>query len=99
MRCLESASVQRYLDGVRLRTRQRWIVPPGIAPNAEVSLRFALDAAGLATSMEAVGGANPGLAESAVQALRSASPFPPMNDANRCLTDKRILLTFSVPSP
>ena len=99
VRCLESASVQRYLDGVRLRTRQRWIVPPGIAPNAEVSLRFALDAAGLATSMEAVGGANPGLAESAVQALRSASPFPPMNDANRCLTDKRILLTFSVPSP
>jgi hypothetical protein len=42
---------------------------------------------------------NPALAESAIQALGSASPFPPMSDANRCLTDKRIVLTFTVPNP
>ena len=99
VRCLESASVQRYLDGVRLRTRQRWTVPAGIAPNAEVVLRFAMNAAGGATAMEAIGGDDPALAESAVQALRSASPFPPMTDANRCLVDKRIVLTFTVPRP
>ena len=98
VRCLESASVQRYLDGVRSRTRQRWTVPAGVPSSAQVVLRFAVDAAGLATETEAVGTENPALAESAVLALRSASPFPPMTDANRCLTDKRIVLTFTVPS-
>ena len=99
VRCLESASVQRYLDRVRLRTRQRWTVPAGVPPEAEVQLRFAVDAAGVATAVEAAQAGNGALAESAVQALRSASPFPPMNDANRCLTGKRIVLTFTVPSP
>jgi hypothetical protein len=98
VRCLESASVQRYLDGLRARTRQRWTVPAGVPPSAQVVLRFAVDAAGVATRTEAVDADNPALAESAVQALRSASPFPPMSDANRCLTDKRIVLTFTVPS-
>ncbi len=105
VRCLESASVQRYLDAVRLRTYQRWTVPYGIPPNAEVVLRFAVDASGMATHTEAIDpqdaqrAADPALAKSAVQALRSASPFPPMSDANRCLSDKRIVLTFTVPSP
>ena len=132
VRCLESASVQRYLDRLRLRTYQRWTVPNGVPPNAEVVLRFAVDASGMATDTQAVLSSrtgngtgtgtdtgndtgnsdtqnaetqdagreqNPALAESAVQALRSASPFPPMTDANRCLTDKRIVLTFTVPNP
>ncbi len=125
VRCLESASVQRYLDRLRLRTYQRWTVPNGVPANAEVVLRFAVDASGMATDTQAVFSSgtgtpsdtdtgidthtedtqdagreqNPALAESAIQALGSASPFPPMTDANRCLTDKRIVLTFTVPNP
>jgi hypothetical protein len=97
VRCLESAPVQRYLGHVQRRTRKRWTVPAGIERDARVVLHFSLNRAGMARDMEAMKGRDAILAESAIQALRSASPFPPMNDANRCLADKRIVLTFTVP--
>ena len=97
VRCLESAHVQRYLAMVQSRTQQRWIIPPGVDPKARAVLRFGLDAAGMASGVEAVDVGDSALGESAVQALQTAAPFPPMIDANRCLAEKRILLTFTVP--
>jgi hypothetical protein len=38
------------------------------------------------------------LSNSARQALLSAAPFSPLDASNRCLTDKRIVLTFTVPA-
>jgi hypothetical protein len=98
VRCLESASVQRYLDGVQQRTSQRWTVPAGVPENSAVVLRFELDAAGMANRVEGRDADDPALSASARQALLAAAPFPPLVDANRCLTDKRIVLTFTVPA-
>ena len=97
VRCLESAHVQRYLGMVQSRTQKRWIIPAGVDPKARAVLRFGLDAAGMASGVEAVDVGDPTLGESAVRALQTAAPFPPMIDANRCLAEKRILLTFTVP--
>lgn len=97
VRCLESRPVQQYLDTVQRRTRERWIIPPEIPENAEVVLRFALDGSGTARDVRGGGQDHADLSLSARQALLAASPFPPLVDANRCLIDKRIVLTFTVP--
>lgn len=100
VRCLESAAVQRYLDRVQQRTSQRWRVPDGVPENTAVVLRFELDAAGMANRVESQRGEgdSSALANSARQALLSAAPFSPLDASNRCLTDKRIVLTFTVPT-
>jgi len=97
--CLQSSAVQRYLDGVRERTRRRWTVPVDTAPDTQVILRFDLDAAGMVSRVDIEEGEDPTLGASAVRALIAAAPFPPMSDATRCLTEKRIKTTFSIPSP
>jgi hypothetical protein len=96
--CLDSLYVQRYLEMVRGRTNRRWIIPDGVAPDTQVVMRFDLDAAGMARNVEAVEGTDDRLGQSTRLALIGAAPFPPMDDDNRCLSDKRIKLTFTVPS-
>ncbi len=95
-RCMESAFVHRYLADVRKRTERRWQVPEGVAEGTVVKLRFALDSSGAATRVEFIGDTDPTLGNSAVAALRSAQPFPPMNDNVRCLSGKKLTGTFSV---
>jgi hypothetical protein len=96
--CFESAFVQRYLLDVKNRTTKRWQVPKGVPDDSEVVLRFVLDASGAATRVEFVGDAPPVLGNSAVAALRSASPFSRMDDNVRCLSGKKLNGTFSVPT-
>ncbi|MEE8581257.1 MAG: TonB C-terminal domain-containing protein [Myxococcota bacterium] len=92
--CLQSAYVDRYLTGVRLRTRARWELPEQASADAFVKLRFRLDASGSATSIEFIEGAQ-SLAPSVIQALRAAAPFPPMDDNVRCLSEIPLLATFT----
>jgi TonB family protein len=96
VRCMESAFVLRYLDGVRIRTQQRWQVPAGVPQDATVRVKFMLDASGTATRVEFVGDTDPLLGTSAVEALRAASPFPPMDDNVRCLAGQRLSGRFTV---
>jgi TonB family protein len=62
-----------------------------------VQLRFRIDVAGSASGVELASGNN-ALGADAVDAMRAASPFPPMPDSARCLADKNLLLTFSLSS-
>ncbi len=100
LRCLESPAVQRYLERVQQRTSQRWRVPADVPDDTAVVLRFELDAAGMANHVESRSEASDAsvLANSARQALLSAAPFAPLDASSRCLTDKRIVLTFTVPT-
>jgi TonB family protein len=95
--CLGKPSVKRYLDDVQTKTLDRWILPPGIDADQNVTLRFQLDVAGSATSVSLVKASNNALGASAVDALRSAAPFPPMPDDARCLARVPITATFSNP--
>jgi len=96
--CLDSLYVQRYLEMVRERTNRRWTIPYGVAPDTQVVMRFDLDASGMATNVQADNGTDNSLGQSTRLALLGAAPFPPMNDDNRCLSEKRIKPTFTVPS-
>jgi TonB family protein len=86
------------MEQIRERTFQRWKLPPGLAASQQVTLRFRLDAAGSATDVELVRASDNSLGASAIDAMRSASPFPPIPEAARCLAQKRINATFSSES-
>ncbi len=94
--CLTRGEVKTYVGLIRDRVLSRWSLPYG-SKDAKVELRFRVDAAGSATSIEFVGGDN-ALGASAIDAMRSASPFPALPDRARCLANKFITATFTSDS-
>lgn len=94
--CMQSAFVLRYLDDVKQRTQRRWQVPEGVPDGTEVKLHFQLDGSGAATDVRYDPGTDPVLGNSAVAALRAASPFRVMGDDVRCLAGKPLAGIFSV---
>jgi TonB family protein len=95
--CFQRPEVQEYWSAIRNRMYARWVLPPDVPANEEVRLRFQLDPAGSAQRVEIVPGGDAKLGSSAVDALRSAAPFPPMSDRQRCLAGTPIVGTFRNP--
>jgi TonB family protein len=95
--CLENPAVQSYLGDVKIRTLERWVLPPGVDAGSTVTLRFQLDVAGSASRVSIVAAEDNALGASAVDALRAAAPFQPMSDEVRCLARVPIVGTFSNP--
>ncbi|HVN40242.1 MAG TPA: TonB family protein [Myxococcota bacterium] len=95
--CMQKPEVQDYLLQVKSRTLQRWQLPPGVDAGRRVTLRFRLDVAGSASNVAVERADDNALGASAVDALRAASPFPPMPDDVRCLSLVPIVGTFSNP--
>ena len=96
--CLKKREVQAYMGVVRDRMLERWQLPPGVPGDQEVTLRFQLDVAGSASAVQLVRADDNALGASAVDALRAASPFPPLPEPARCLAQRRLVGTFSNPS-
>ena len=96
--CIGLPAVSAYMETIRTRTEERWKLPPGLQRNQQVTLRFKVDPAGSATNVELVYASDNALGASAIDAMRSASPFPPIPEAARCLARKRIKATFSSES-
>lgn len=93
--CFESAFVQRYLAVLEERMEKRWQAPEGTPDDAAVVLKFMLDSSGAATDVQFRGDTPAALGNSAVAAMRAASPFPPMDDNVRCLSGKKLSGKFS----
>lgn len=95
--CFRRAEVSSYLEKVRDRTMERWVLPKGIAADEHVTLSFRLDAAGSATNVSFVAASDNALGASAVDALMDAAPFTVMDEAVRCLAEHPIRGTFTNP--
>jgi hypothetical protein len=95
--CFGLPAVQSYLGDMQNRTLERWKLPPGVDPDQRVTLKFRIDIAGSTSKVSLVDADDNALGVSAIDALRSASPFPPIPDAARCLTRVPIVATFSNP--
>jgi TonB family protein len=96
--CLKRSEVQSYMGLVKDRMYSRWQLPPGVPADQKVTLKFMLDVAGSASNVELVRASDNALGASAVDALRAASPFPPIPERARCLAQRRLIGTFSNPS-
>lgn len=95
--CMARAAVQSYMSRVKLRIMDRWVLPPNVDGNQAVTLKFSIDPAGTATRVDVVRAPDAGLGESAVRAMRSASPFEAMPSDVRCLANAMIQGTFRNP--
>jgi TonB family protein len=95
--CFERPEVKEYWTAIERRMYARWVLPADVSSNQEVRLRFQLDAAGSARTVEIIPGGDQRLGKSAMDALRSAAPFPPMSDRVRCLAGAPIVGTFRNP--
>ena len=94
--CMQSAYVMRYKDEIERRTRARWVVPMNAKPEDQVTVSFKLDHAGAITRVKLVSTTSDEYGRSALEALHQASPFPPLDDNVRCLSEKQKLkLTFT----
>ena len=87
----------RYLDEIKLHTIPHWVLPMDSNPSDTVKFKLKIDHAGAIALLEIVESDNPAFAESARQAILAASPFPPLDDNVRCLTERTITPTFSNP--
>jgi hypothetical protein len=94
--CLKRPEVNAYIQSLQQRIYSRWSLPYGVK-DVRVILRFAIDVAGSASSIQLVRGDN-AIGASAIDAMRASSPFPPMPDRVRCLANKNINATFSSSS-
>jgi hypothetical protein len=95
--CDSRPEVRAYMDTIKDRTLARWATS-GTAPAGRVraKLRFQLDVGGSASRVEMVSADDPAVGSSVVEALRAASPFPPMSDRVRCLADSQLTATFTL---
>ena len=84
--CLNRPEVRSYADQIRERMYARWVLPTSATPDASVQLQFRLDRAGAVRSVEVLTASDSALGSSAVEALRSASPFPPMSERVLCMS-------------
>jgi len=97
--CQDRGEVQAYIGQIKDRMLARWVPPPD-SPAGEVraTLRFQLDVGGSASRVELVKAADPLVGKSVADALRSASPFPPMSERVRCLAGEQLVGTFILDS-
>lgn len=96
--CLARPEVQSYVEQIRTRMYQRWVLPSDAPTGQKVQLRFTLDASGSVMNAELAQASNPVIGATAVEALRSAAPFAAMSDRVRCLARHGMTGTFTVPS-
>jgi TonB family protein len=89
--------VQRYWDGIKQRVKARWVLPPNVPAQQMVQLRVQLDAGGSTSRVELVQSDHALLGQSALDAFRAASPFPPMSERVRCLARVPFKATFQNP--
>jgi hypothetical protein len=95
--CDTRPEVRAYMDQIKQRTLARWATA-GKTPAGRVKakLRFQVDVGGSASRVEMVSSDDPRVGSSVVDALRAASPFPPMSDRVRCLADSQLTATFTL---
>ncbi len=96
--CMGRPEVQAYMQHIKSRVLNRWVLPSNVQANRTVTLRFVLDPAGTANRVAFVSAEDNVLGESAVKAMRSASPFDQMSDRVRCLAGNPIMATFRNPT-
>lgn len=96
--CMGRPEVQAYMQHIKTRVLNRWVLPPSVGADHAVTLRFTLDPAGTANRVVFVSSDDKVLGASAVRAMRSASPFDQMTDRVRCLAGNPIIATFRNPT-
>jgi len=91
-----NADYGQYLKSIEKRVYSVWKYPEGASGIQRVSVRFALDRAGKLTLAEVVDSTDPQINASALEAMKKASPFPPIPESLKDLADEPLIIRFTV---
>jgi TonB family protein len=97
LRGASNADFNRYLEQLEKRVKSVWKYPEDVAGVQEVAVRFSLDRAGKLIQAQVLDSSDTRLNASAVDAMRRASPFPPIpENLAKELANEPLIVRFKV---
>jgi len=93
---LPSADYERYLNQLKKRVQAVWKYPEGVSGVQKVAILFTLDRAGRLVHSEVLESSDARLNASAVEAMKRASPFPPIPENLKDLANSPLRMQFTV---
>ena len=86
----------QYLQQLEKRVRSVWKYPDDVSGIQKVAIRFALDRAGKLMQADVLDSSDSRLNASAVEAMKRASPFPPIPESLKDLANEPLIIRFTV---
>ena len=96
LRGTASADYNQYLKLIENRVKSVWRYPEGVTGVQKVSVRFTLDRAGKLSQVEVLDATDSRINASALEAMRKASPFPPIPEGLKDLAGESLIIRFTV---
>ena len=93
---LRGTDYDQYLKLIENRVKSRWEYPEGVTGVQKVSVRFTLDRAGKLSQVEVLDSTDARINTSALEAMKKASPFPPIPESLKDLAGESLVIRFTV---
>jgi len=93
---IPNADYNQYLNQLKKRVESVWKYPENVSGVQKVVIRFALDRAGKLTLAEVLDSSDARINASALEAIRRASPFPPIPESLKDLANEPMIIRFEV---
>ena len=93
---IPNADYSQYLNQLKKRVESVWKYPEEVTGVQKVTVRFALDRAGKLTQAVVLESSDSRLNASAVDAMKRASPFPPIPESLKDLANEPLIMRFEV---
>jgi TonB family protein len=93
---IANSDYNQYLQQLKKRVESVWKYPDDVTGVQKVAVRFILDRAGKLTLAEVLDSSDSRLNISAVEAIRRASPFPPIPESLKDLANEPMIIRFEV---
>lgn len=93
---IANSDYNQYLQQLKRRVESVWKYPDDVTGIQKVAVRFILDRAGKLTLAEVLDSSDSRLNTSAVDAIRRASPFPPIPESLKDLANEPMIIRFEV---
>lgn len=91
-----NSDYNQYLEQLKRRVESVWKYPDDVTGVQKVAVRFSLDRAGKLTLAEVLDSSDSRLNTSAVEAIKRASPFPPIPESLKDLANEPMIIRFEV---
>jgi protein TonB len=93
---IPAADFNHYLNQLKKRVESVWKYPDGVSGIQKVAVVFTLDRAGKLVRADVLESSDSRLNASAVEAMRRASPFPPIPESLKELANEPLRMQFTV---
>jgi TonB family protein len=93
---IAGADYNQYLQQLKKKVESVWKYPDDVTGVQKVAIRFSLDRAGKLTLAEVLDSSDSRLNTSAIEAVKRASPFPPIPEHLKDLANEPMIIRFEV---